>query len=170
MGIQNIEKKIIPRGQAGKIGAEFRTRGKKLVFTNGCFDLMHPGHIDLLIRARSAGDALMVGLNTDTSIRRLKGETRPILDEHSRALMLAALEVVNWVTLFDEDTPFELISAVLPMVLVKGGDYTPDTVVGRDIVERAGGRIVIVPITIHYSTSAILEKFLSEGKSNIGVG
>jgi rfaE bifunctional protein nucleotidyltransferase chain/domain len=170
MGIQNIEKKIVPRTQAAKIGAELRVRNKKLVFTNGCFDLLHPGHIDLLIRARSAGDALMVGLNTDASIKRLKGESRPILDEHSRALMLAALSVVNWVTLFGEDTPYDLISAVVPMVLVKGGDYTPDTVVGRDVVEKAGGKVVIVPITIHYSTSAILEKFLSDGKSGKSAG
>ena len=162
MGIQNIEKKIITRDQAAKIGSEFRESGKKLVFTNGCFDLLHPGHIDLLIRARSLGNALMVGLNTDASIRRLKGENRPILDEYSRSLMLAALEVVNWVTLFDEDTPHNLIREVRPVVLVKGGDYTPDTVVGRDIIEADGGKVVIVPITIPCSTSDILEKFLSE--------
>ena len=160
LGIQHIEKKIISRERASEIGAKYRDNGKTLVFTNGCFDLIHPGHIDLLIRARSQGQALMVGLNTDASIKRLKGEKRPILDEHSRALMLAALEVVNWVVLFDEDTPLDLISSVLPGILVKGGDYTPETVVGRDAVENAGGKVVIVPITYHYSTSEILEKYL----------
>ena len=160
LGIQHIEKKIISRSQAEKYGSEMREKGKTLVFTNGCFDLIHPGHIDLLIRARSIGDALMVGLNTDSSVKRLKGEKRPILDEHSRALMLAALEVVDCVVLFDEDTPAELIGAVKPDVLVKGGDYTPDGVVGKDIVESTGGRVEIVPITMEFSSSEIIEKFL----------
>ncbi len=160
LGIQHIEKKIISRSQAEKFGSEMREKGKTLVFTNGCFDLIHPGHIDLLIRARSIGDALMVGLNTDSSVKRLKGEKRPILDEHSRALMLAALEVVDCVVLFDEDTPLELIDAVKPNVLVKGGDYTPDEVVGKEIVESTGGRVEIVPITIEFSSSEIIQKFL----------
>lgn len=160
LGIQHIEKKIISRSQAEKYGGEMREKGKTLVFTNGCFDLIHPGHIDLLIRARSIGDALMVGLNTDSSVKRLKGEKRPILDEHYRALMLAALEVVDCVVLFDEDTPAELIGAVKPTVLVKGGDYTPDEVVGKDIVESTGGRVEIVPITMEFSSSEIIQKFL----------
>jgi D-beta-D-heptose 7-phosphate kinase/D-beta-D-heptose 1-phosphate adenosyltransferase len=160
LGIQHIEKKIISRSQAEKFGSDMREKGKTLVFTNGCFDLIHPGHIDLLIRARSIGDALMIGLNTDSSVKRLKGEKRPILDEHSRALMLAALEVVDCVVLFDEDTPLELIGAVKPDVLVKGGDYTPDEVVGKDIVESTGGRVEIVPITIEFSSSEIIQKFL----------
>lgn len=160
MGIQHIEKKIISRSQAEKFGSEMRENGKTLVFTNGCFDLVHPGHIDLLIRARSIGDALMVGLNTDSSIKRIKGKKRPIFDEHSRALMLAALEVVDRVVLFDEDTPAELIGAVKPTVIVKGGDYTPDEVVGKEIVESAGGRVEIVPITMEFSSSEIIQKFL----------
>lgn len=160
MGIQHIEKKIISRSQAEKFGSEMRENGKTLVFTNGCFDLVHPGHIDLLIRARSIGDALMVGLNTDSSIKRIKGKKRPIFDEHSRALMLAALEVVDCVVLFNEDTPAELIGAVKPTVIVKGGDYTPDEVVGKEIVESAGGRVEIVPITMEFSSSEIIQKFL----------
>lgn len=160
MGIQHIEKKIISRSQAEKFGSEMRENGKTLVFTNGCFDLVHPGHIDLLIRARSFGDALMVGLNTDSSIKRIKGKKRPIFDEHSRALMLAALEVVDCVVLFNEDTPAELIGAVKPTVIVKGGDYTPDEVVGKEIVESAGGRVEIVPITMEFSSSEIIQKFL----------
>lgn len=160
MGIQHIEKKIISRSQAEKFGSEMRENGKTLVFTNGCFDLVHPGHIDLLIRARSIGDALMVGLNTDSSVKKLKGERRPIFDEHSRALTLAALEVVDCVVLFDEDTPAALIGAVKPTVLVKGGDYTPDEVVGKEIVESAGGRVEIVPITMEFSSSEIIQKFL----------
>jgi rfaE bifunctional protein nucleotidyltransferase chain/domain len=160
--MNNIEKKIIDREKAQKIGSEFKASGRILVFTNGCFDLLHPGHIDLLIRARSMGNALMVGLNTDASVRRLKGKNRPIIDEHSRSLMLAALEIVDWVVLFDEDTPAELIEAVNPMILVKGGDYTVDKVVGRDVVEGQGGKVVIVPVKYAYSTSSILEKFFEK--------
>jgi len=157
-GIRELEKKVIDRARAARIGDDMRSSGRTLVFTNGCFDLIHPGHIDLLIRARSLGDALMVGLNTDASVRRLKGPGRPILDEGSRSQMLAALEVVNWVILFDEDTPIDLIREVGPMILAKGGDYTPDTVVGKDIVEGVGGKVVIIPITMQFSTSAIMEK------------
>jgi rfaE bifunctional protein nucleotidyltransferase chain/domain len=157
-GIRELEKKVIDRERAAKIGGDMRSSGRALVFTNGCFDLIHPGHIDLLIRARSLGDALMVGLNTDASVRRLKGAGRPILDEGSRSQMLAALEVVNWVVLFDEDTPIDLIREVGPTILVKGGDYTPEAVVGKEIVEGLGGNVVIVPITMQFSTSAIMEK------------
>ena len=129
-----------------------------LVFTNGCFDLIHPGHIDLLIRARTLGEALMVGLNTDSSVKRLKGPNRPILDENSRALMLAALEVIDYVVLFDEDTPIELIKAVKPGILVKGEDYKIEDVVGREVVEEYGGRVELIPIRLDISTSMIMEK------------
>jgi len=157
-GIQHIEKKIISQDKASEIGREFREHSKTLVFTNGCFDLLHPGHVDLLIRSRMSGDALMVGLNTDAGIKRLKGPSRPVLDERARSLMIAALEVVDWVVLFDTDTPYELIEAVKPMVLIKGGDYTPDKVVGKDIVESHGGRVEIVKFNIEVSTSEIISK------------
>jgi len=158
MGIQRLEKKIIDRDRAAAIGRESRQAGKTLVFTNGCFDLVHPGHIDLLIKSRMLGDSLMVGLNTDASVKLIKGESRPIVDQNSRALVIAALEVVDWVVLFDEETPIQLITAVLPKILVKGGDYTPDTVVGKDIVEASDGRVEIVPIAMDYSTSSIIDK------------
>ncbi len=154
------EEKIVDRESAFRIGKEMRDAGTTLVFTNGCFDLLHPGHVDLLIRSRKLGDTLMVGLNTDASIKRLKGEKRPVLDEDTRSKMIASLEVVDWVVLFDEDTPIELISGVLPKVIVKGGDYTPERVVGREVVEKAGGKVAILPMVEGYSTSALLEKLL----------
>ena len=130
----------------------------RVVFTNGVFDLLHPGHVDLLVAARAAGDALVVGLNTDASVRRLKGPERPVRTEADRAYVLAALEMVDAVTLFSHDTPLELILALRPDVIVKGGDYTPDTVVGRREVEGWGGRVVIVPLTPGQSTTSIVEK------------
>jgi D-beta-D-heptose 7-phosphate kinase/D-beta-D-heptose 1-phosphate adenosyltransferase len=159
-GFKKPERKIIGGEEASRIGSDMRASGARLVFTNGCFDLLHPGHVDLLIRSRMLGDALMVGLNTDSGIRRLKGEKRPVLDEDTRSKMLAALEVVDWVVLFDEDTPIELIKAVAPSILVKGGDYTPDGVVGKDTVEKSGGKVVILPLVEGYSTSALLDKLL----------
>jgi D-beta-D-heptose 7-phosphate kinase/D-beta-D-heptose 1-phosphate adenosyltransferase len=134
-----------------------RVRGP-VVFTNGVFDLIHPGHVDVLIAARAAGDALLVGVNSDASVRRLKGAERPVRGQAERALVLAALESVDAVAIFDEDTPLELINATRPDVIVKGGDYTPDTVVGRREVESWGGRVVIVPLTPGQSTTAIIEK------------
>lgn len=158
MGMKELEKKIIDRARAKQIGHEMRFNNRALVFTNGCFDLIHPGHVDLLIRARSLGEKLMVGLNTDDSIRRLKGPKRPLLDQHSRSLMLAALEVVDWIVLFDEDTPADLIEEVKPKILVKGGDYAPENVVGKDVVESLGGEVIIIPFKFDYSTSTLLEK------------
>ena len=134
-----------------------RVRGP-VVFTNGVFDLIHPGHVDVLIAARAAGDALLVGVNSDASVRRLKGTERPVRGQAERALVLAALESVDAVAVFDEDTPLELINATRPDVIVKGGDYTPETVVGRREVESWGGRVVIVPLTPGQSTTAIIEK------------
>ena len=158
--MQSIDpkRKIIDRNRAGKVSEEMKKSGRVLVFTNGCFDLIHPGHVDLLVRARAFGDALMVGLNTDDSVRRLKGESRPVRNQYERSFVLAALEAVDWVILFDEDTPFELLKIVKPSILVKGGDYTHDTVVGADFVESYGGHIEILPLVSGYSTSALLEK------------
>jgi rfaE bifunctional protein nucleotidyltransferase chain/domain len=128
-----------------------------VVFTNGVFDLLHAGHIDLLTAARALGDSLVVGLNTDASVHQLKGPTRPIHSEADRAYVVAALECVDAVTVFDEDTPLELIMALRPDVLVKGGDYTPDTIVGRAEVESWGGRVHVVPLTAGHSTTRIIE-------------
>lgn len=155
-------RKIINRDTAVKTSSDIRRSGKILVFTNGCFDILHPGHIDLLQKSRELGDCLMIGVNTDTSVRRIKGGSRPLNNEHDRAVMLAALEVVEWVVYFGEDTPEELIREIKPDILVKGGDYTPETVVGRETVERSGGRVVIIPLLEGYSTSALVEKIKTE--------
>ncbi len=135
-----------------------RPRSLRLVFTNGCFDLIHRGHVEYLHRARGLGDALAVGLNTDESVRRLKGPDRPVVVEEDRALVLAALECVDVVTLFDEDTPRELLAALLPDVLVKGGDYKPEGVVGRAEVAAAGGEVRIIPFVQGHSTSDIISR------------
>ena len=129
-----------------------------MVFTNGVFDLLHPGHVDVLVGARRQGDALVVGLNSDSSVRRLKGPERPVRSEAERAYVLAALEVVDAVVLFAEDTPLELVRALAPDVIVKGGDYSPDTVVGAPEVRARGGEVVIIPLTPGQSTTSIIEK------------
>lgn len=139
--------------------ARFRKpRSLKLVFTNGCFDVLHRGHVEYLYAARALGDALVVGINTDASVRRLKGEGRPLNRELDRAFVLAGLGCVDAVTLFDEDTPARLIEQLVPDVLVKGGDYLPEQVVGRAVVEAAGGRLVIVPLIHGHSTTTLIER------------
>jgi len=135
----------------------------RVVFTNGIFDLLHPVHIDLLTAARALGDSLIVGINSDASARRLKGPERPIRSEIERAYVLAALEAVDAVTLFDQDTPLELVLALRPDVLVKGGDYTPDTIVGRAEVEGWGGTVSVIPLTPGQSTTAIIERMRAQG-------
>ena len=135
-----------------------RPRCGVVVFTNGCFDILHRGHVEYLHAARALGDALVVGLNADASVRRLKGSGRPVNPQEDRALVLAGLAAVDAVVLFEEDTPRELIAALLPDVLVKGGDYTRDTVVGADEVEAAGGRVVIAPLVPGRSTTSILQR------------
>ena len=135
-----------------------RPREGRLVFTNGCFDLLHRGHVEYLEEARSLGDALVVGLNTDNSVRRLKGSGRPLVPEGDRIRVLAGLASVDAVTLFDENAPLELISLLLPDVLVKGGDYGVEDVVGREVVEGAGGIVVVASLIGDYSTSALLER------------
>jgi len=148
--------KVLTREEAVRRFA--RPRCGAVVFTNGCFDILHRGHVEYLYAARSLGDALVVGLNSDRSVRRLKGAGRPVNGEEDRALVLAGLAAVDAVVLFEEDTPRELIAALLPDVLVKGGDYTRDTVVGGDEVEAAGGRVVIAPLVPGRSTTSILQK------------
>jgi D-beta-D-heptose 7-phosphate kinase/D-beta-D-heptose 1-phosphate adenosyltransferase len=135
-----------------------RPRSGRVVFSNGCFDVLHRGHIEYLFAARALGTALVIGLNTDDSVRRLKGEGRPLNREIDRAFVLAGLACVDAVTLFDEDTPARLIAELLPDVLVKGGDYRPEDVVGRADVEAAGGRLVIVPLIHGYSTTALFQR------------
>jgi rfaE bifunctional protein nucleotidyltransferase chain/domain len=136
--------------------------GRKVVFTNGCFDLLHPGHVAYLEAARSLGDALVVGVNTDTSVKRLeKGPGRPVTPEGDRARVLAALTCVDQVVLFGEDTPLELITALKPDILVKGGDYALSEIVGREVVEARGGRVLALPFVPGYSTTALLASIRS---------
>jgi D-beta-D-heptose 7-phosphate kinase/D-beta-D-heptose 1-phosphate adenosyltransferase len=151
---------VLDTDEAVRWRADRRAHGQSVVFTNGVFDLLHAGHVDLLERARGLGDALVVGLNTDASTRRLKGERRPLLPEADRARVLAALAVVDAVVLFDEDTPAELVRRLEPDVLVKGADYAEDAIVGKDTVEARGGRVVRLPLVEGRSTSKIVEEII----------
>jgi rfaE bifunctional protein nucleotidyltransferase chain/domain len=150
-GILTLEQAIVQFGRE-------KRNGRRVVFTNGCFDLLHPGHIRGLEQAREMGDALIVGLNSDASVRQLKGEGRPILPEDERAEILTALACVDAVVIFDALTPREVIARLLPDILVKGGDWPGDQIVGREEVEAAGGHVVSVPVVPGYSTSEILRK------------
>ena len=156
---------ILSREEAVARFGRTNRHGKRLVFTNGCFDLLHPGHIQGLEQARALGDALIVGVNSDSSVRELKGVGRPVLPELERAEILAALECVDAVVIFEELTPREVIAALLPDVLVKGGDWPGNQIVGREEVEAAGGRVVSVPVVEGYSTTAILAKMRAVGSS-----
>lgn len=139
--------------------ASWRARQSgRVVFTNGVFDLLHPGHVDVLIGARARGDVLVVGLNSDASVKRLKGSDRPVRSEGERAYVLAALEAVDAVTLFEQDTPLELVQLLQPDVIVKGGDYSPDTVVGASEVRARGGDVVIIPLTPGHSTTSTIDR------------
>lgn len=140
---------------ASALLADLPERPRTLCFTNGCFDLIHPGHVQYLEDVRALGDFLVVGLNSDASVARLKGPSRPLQDQWARARVLLGLRSVDAVVLFEEDTPFELIQALQPDLLAKGGDYVPETVVGKDIVEARGGRLVLVPFLPGHSTSTI---------------
>ena len=139
----------------------FPARPGTLCFTNGCFDLLHPGHVQYLEDVRALGDFLVVGLNSDASVARLKGPSRPLQDERARARILLGLRSVDAVVRFEEDIPFNLIQALQPDLLAKGGDYTPETVIGRDLVEARGGRLVLIPFLPGYSTSAIVARIAS---------
>jgi rfaE bifunctional protein nucleotidyltransferase chain/domain len=153
----NTADKILTKEQASGLLSDWKKEGK-VVFTNGCFDIIHLGHVDYLEKARNLGQKLVVGLNTDASVQRLKGKTRPITDEKSRARVMASLSFVDAVILFDEDTPLELISYLKPDILVKGNDYTVETIVGADVVMKNGGKVETVPLVNGYSTSNVIEK------------
>lgn len=157
--MRDAENKIRERGALALECAQLRAAGKKIVFTNGAFDLMHAGHATYLEFARKQGDALVVGLNTDASVRRYKGAKRPIVDERNRARMLAALECVDYVTCFDEDEPKALIAELQPDVLVKAQDWA-HYVSGRDVVEARGGQVVLAPLVGGLSTTALIEKIV----------
>jgi D-beta-D-heptose 7-phosphate kinase/D-beta-D-heptose 1-phosphate adenosyltransferase len=153
--------RVLTQPQTRTLVERLRSNGRRIVFTNGVFDILHPGHVRYLEQARSFGDALIVGINGDASVRRNKGPARPINPESERAEVVAALEVVNAVVLFGEDTPAEIIRLVQPDVLVKGADWPPDQIVGRDTVEARGGQVILVTVERGYSTTAIVEKVRS---------
>jgi len=156
-----LKDKIVNREQALQSLKEFRKPGSKIVFTNGCFDILHPGHVDYLGQARDLGDVLVLGLNTDASVKRLnKAPNRPVNTEHARATVLAGLACIDLIVLFDEETPYELIKFLQPNVLVKGNDYKAESIVGYDIVKANGGQVVTIPMLEGYSTTKLIEKIL----------
>jgi len=156
--------KCVDIDQAVDMVAAWRRGGQSVVFTNGCFDILHVGHIKLLHAAAAQGDRLIIGLNSDRSVKHLKGESRPIVPETERAALLSSIRGVDLVVLFGEETPIELIRRLAPEVLVKGGDYTPATVVGHDIVEQTGGRIVIIPLIDGVSTTKVIASIQPDQK------
>jgi D-glycero-beta-D-manno-heptose 1-phosphate adenylyltransferase len=154
-----IQSKILlDRSELENFLAVWRFKDQKVVFTNGCFDIIHRGHVEYLAQAASLGDQLVIGLNTDGSVKRLKGLNRPVQDENTRALVLASFSFVAKVILFDEDTPYELIKLIKPDILVKGGDYKPVDIVGYDIVTSNGGEVVTINLVEGYSTSSIISR------------
>ena len=155
---ESIAEKIINPNILKKQLAFWRFRNFKIVFTNGCFDILHRGHIEYLAKAASTGDILIVGLNTDKSVRKLKGEGRPVQDEEARAMILASLQFVERVALFNEDTPYNLINEIQPDILVKGAEYKPEDIVGYDIVKAKGGEIITIDMVEGYSSSSLLNK------------
>lgn len=153
-----IQSKIIDINNIEPHLAYWSLKNKKIVFTNGCFDILHRGHIEYLAQAANHGDILLIGLNTDNSVRRIKGNSRPVQDQFARAMVLASLQFVSAVILFDEDTPYELIKRVKPDILVKGSDYKIEDIVGYDIVTAKGGEVVTIDFIEGYSTTSIIEK------------
>ena len=159
---RNASRKIVSRGALLRRARRFGTR--RLVFTNGCFDLLHAGHVTLLERAKRYGDVLVVGINSDRSVRALKGPGRPIVSQRDRAAVLAALESVDYVTIFNERTPQRLVEALRPHVLIKGADWAASEIVGRDVVRRRGGRIIRFPLLKGHSTSQLIRRIRHAGR------
>ena len=151
---------ISDHNELAKLVKKLKAQNKKIVFTNGCFDLIHPGHVEYLEKAKSLGDILIVGVNSDDSVKRLKGKNRPILSEKDRVLILSAFYFVDFVTIFNEDTPYDLIKLIIPDVLVKGGDWQIENIVGKDIVEKYGGIVKTIDFKENYSTTNIIKKIL----------
>ena len=154
--------KILERPSMLAERAKLREQELELVFTNGCFDILHPGHVRYLSEARGLGDRLVVAVHSDATVSALKGETRPLTPLAERMELLAALEAVDYVVSFDEETPAAVIEAIVPDILVKGGDWTVDNIVGRDTVESAGGRVLSLPFAAGYSTSGLIDRILSQ--------
>ena len=160
--LERVKNKIFNKNNLLKKLEIWRGSNKKIVFTNGCFDLIHLGHIEVLARSADLGDILIIGVNTDSSIKELKGNNRPIIEENSRAQQLASLEFVDAVILFNEQTPLELIKVIKPNVITKGGDYNSEQVVGNEIAVKNEGEVIIIPLTQGYSTTSILDKIKND--------
>jgi D-glycero-beta-D-manno-heptose 1-phosphate adenylyltransferase len=153
-----IKSKIITKEALRPLLNILKFKSKTIVFSNGCFDILHLGHIEYLSKAASLGDAMIIGLNSDASVKRLKGPNRPVQDEQSRAMVMASLKFVDYVVLFEEDTPYELIDYIKPDILVKGSDYKEDEIVGADIVKKSGGKVVTIDLVEGYSTTSIIKR------------
>lgn len=158
--LERIQHKILSLSELLKRREQWKMFDKKTIFTNGCFDILHRGHTTYLLQAAELGHKLIVAVNSDASVKRLKGPNRPIFDQDARALNLAAQTFIDAVVIFDEDTPLHLIEQLLPDVLVKGGDYTPNTIVGADVVRNHGGEVITIPLVEQYSSTAALEKIM----------
>jgi D-beta-D-heptose 7-phosphate kinase/D-beta-D-heptose 1-phosphate adenosyltransferase len=156
--MEQYRKKIKSLAELKKERARFKVRGKKVVFTNGCFDILHPGHLRYLYAARQLGDYLVVGLNSDKSVKTIKGPERPIISQDERAEMLAGFEFVDRIVIFDEPDPFNVINELLPDVLVKGADWSEDAIIGSDVVKKAGGQVKRIPFLDGYSTTQIIQR------------
>jgi rfaE bifunctional protein nucleotidyltransferase chain/domain len=153
-----IQSKIIDINNIESYLTYWNLKSQKIVFTNGCFDILHRGHVEYLAQAANHGDVLIIGLNTDSSVKRIKGETRPVQDEYARAIILASLSFVTAVVLFDDNTPYNLIKRIQPDVLIKGSDYSIKDIIGSDIVEAKGGNVITIDFIEGYSTTSIIEK------------
>ncbi len=162
MNLKKVQNKILSLNELLKVLVNDKKEGKKIVFTNGCFDILHRGHIEYLAQAADLADLMIIGLNTDNSVSRLKGEDRPLQDETSRAISMAALQYVDYVVLFDEETPLNLIKNIKPDVLVKGSDYKIEDIVGYDILQQYGGEIKTIDFVDGYSTTKIVDKILKQ--------
>lgn len=153
-----IQNKIVPQNKLENLLREWRNNNFKIVFTNGCFDILHRGHVEYLAKAASFGDVMILGLNSDASVQSIKGPERPVQDERTRSLVIASLQFVSAVTIFEEDTPYELIKKVQPDYLVKGADYKPEDIVGYDILKAKGGEVKTIELVEGYSTTGIINK------------
>ena len=159
--------KIKTVDEIAAIATEAKKNGRRVVFTNGCFDLLHRGHVHILRQAKAAGDLLIVGMNSDSSVKSIKGPARPILPEIDRVELIAAMEMVDYIVLFDEPDPYQLIATIKPNVLAKGGDWSSDKIVGADIVERNGGRVAVIPYLKGFSTTEIIERIRKQNGQDL---
>ena len=164
---ESVADKIKTVDEIAAIATEAKKNGRRVVFTNGCFDLLHRGHVHILRQAKAAGDLLIVGMNSDSSVKSIKGPARPVLPEIDRVELIAAMEMVDYVVLFDEPDPYQLIATIKPNVLAKGGDWSSDKIVGADIVERDGGRVAVIPYLKGFSTTEIIERIRKQNGQDL---